>query len=231
MFIAAKPATARQRSQACALRRPLPARRAAARTDGRDSRSLSSVGRICAGSSAPSRPGHVQTAVGEIEPRLGDAGQRFTAPSMRPMQPPQVMPSTARSMPSVPSRVRLGVKREVDGVSVMRRSLQRHPAARAEHAVVAAIEIDDQFPLARLRRRVAVERAGADAAQRQWRGRAARRPDARAARSPVRPASGAPLASRALTSSTASPAPSRASLPSTLPVQRLLALGRGHLRA
>src|SRR5664280_2121244 len=99
-------------------------------------------------------------------------GRRFTAPSMRAMQAPQAMPSTARSMPSVPSPDGLA-KSERSRASLMvffwlflPALAQRDAAARAEHPLIAAIKIDDQFPLPRLRLGRAVKDACGRAANR-----------------------------------------------------------------
>ncbi len=162
-------------------------------------------------------------------------GRRFTALSMRPMQAPQAMPSTARSMPSVPSpaglakRERSRVRHRSIQFSSTPCSPQRHAAARAEQPLVAAIKIDDQIPLPRLRRGLPVKGAGAERSGSQSRDRAVRRPDAPAAHPRSDRRAARPWRRARVTSSTASPAPLRVSLPLDLPMQRVLAFGHRDL--
>src|SRR5450631_13416 len=123
---------------------------------------LSSVCRTCAGTLAPSDQATCSRRLVKLSRASVTPGRSFTALSIRAMQPPQAMPSTARSMPSVPSPV--GVVNSERSRASPIRSPQGNAALRAEYPLVAAIKIDDQIPLSRLRLRHAVKHAGRDQA-------------------------------------------------------------------
>ena len=110
----------------------------------------------------------MQPAIGEIEPRLGDAGQLFhrAFDARDAGAAGDALDREIHAERAVAGG--LGVVREVERFAHghFMASLQRHPAARAEHALAVAVEIDDQLPLAGLALAGAVEAAGAVGAER-----------------------------------------------------------------
>src|SRR5664279_6500199 len=123
---------------------------------------LSSVCRTSAGTLAPSDQATCSRRLVKLSRASVTPGRSFTALSMRAMQPPQAMPSTAKSMPSVPSPA--GVANSERSRASVMTSPETDAALRAEYPLVAAIKIDDQVPLSRLRLRHAVKHAGRDQA-------------------------------------------------------------------
>src|SRR5664280_796686 len=121
---------------------------------------LSSVCRTSAGTLAPSDQATCSRRLVKLSRASVTPGRSFTALSMRAMQPPQAMPSTARSMPSVPSPAGVANSERSRTSPIM--SPETDTALRAEHSLVAAIKIDDQIPLPRLRRRCSMKHASSE---------------------------------------------------------------------
>ena len=171
-----------------------------------------------------------------------DARQPLHRASMRAMQAPQVMPSTARSIaeravarPAWHTARGRAPRAHGSRCVTGHASVERDPAARAEHARRRrGTRSTIKFPLARLRRR----RSPRERRRRRSRRSGNRtveprsRPDARAAPCAVSPVSGAPLrVARGDVEHGFAGADRATSLPSTCQCSASCALRRGDLAA